>query len=328
MKLEDIGFYTLTDERAANVTDSTQLHRCEMLVTSRCNFNCTYCRKRTEPDISPGQAIEILQIWIDEGLKNIRFSGGEPTIYPHLTQLVKYCKAGGVNRIAVSTNGSAPLYYYQELLDAGVNDFSISLDACCSETGDKIAGKSGSYDDVLQAIRYLAKRTYVTLGVVLFEDNMAELADIVALGDLLEVADIRLISAAQWNKPMYAKVPQHVRDKMPLLNYRLTNLEQNKPVRGLSTESDCNHCPLVLDDIIVEGSKHYPCPIYLRERGDAIGVMGSDVREQRKKWYGKHNTLSDPICKNNCLDICAAHNNRVAATNKKVGLNMFLGDER
>ena len=44
MKLEDIGFYTLSDERAQNISINSPLMRCELIVTSRCNFRCPYCR--------------------------------------------------------------------------------------------------------------------------------------------------------------------------------------------------------------------------------------------------------------------------------------------
>ena len=43
MKLEDIGFYTLSDERAANASEKSDLWRCEILLTDKCNFNCIYC---------------------------------------------------------------------------------------------------------------------------------------------------------------------------------------------------------------------------------------------------------------------------------------------
>jgi sulfatase maturation enzyme AslB (radical SAM superfamily) len=313
-KLAKIGFYTLEDERAAKVSSFTPLWRCEMLLTSRCNFNCTYCRKRTEPDIPIEQARHTLDIWVSEGLKNIRFSGGEPTLYPHLLELVKRAKEREVEHIAISTNGTAPLVEYERLVEAGVNDFSVSLDACCSETGDKIAGKKGSYDTVISAIRYLSERTYVTLGVVLFEENISEVEEIVQLGYDLGVSDIRLISAAQWDKPLHTNIPQHIRNKMPILNYRLTNLELGRHVRGIK-DKDCNHCPLVLDDMAVEGNKHYPCIIYLRERGESIGEVGPFIRKERLDWYGKHNTHADPICRKNCLDVCVDYNNQAARSN-------------
>ena len=42
--LKNIGFYTLSDERAANVSDTSQMKRCEMIITEYCNFKCPYCR--------------------------------------------------------------------------------------------------------------------------------------------------------------------------------------------------------------------------------------------------------------------------------------------
>jgi hypothetical protein len=44
MKLEDIGFYTLSDSRCVSATDTTNLMRCELILTDACNFSCKYCR--------------------------------------------------------------------------------------------------------------------------------------------------------------------------------------------------------------------------------------------------------------------------------------------
>jgi len=319
-QLASIGFYTLTDDRAANVSADSPLWRCELLVTSRCNFSCTYCRKRTQPDLPLEDALRTLKIWTDEGLKNVRFSGGEPTIYPHLLELVTYVKVRGVEQIAISTNGSANRELYDQLIEAGVNDFSISLDACCASTGDKISRKKDSWKKVVENIKYIAKHVYTTLGVVLFETNLPEVERIVQIGYDFDVDDIRLISAAQWNGPLNISIPNHIKQRYPILNYRLNHLAQGRNVRGIR-DTDVNRCPLVLDDMAVEGNKHYPCIIYLREHGKAIGEIGPDVREQRKKWYNQHNTFSDPICRKNCLDVCIDYNNRATETNPSISVN-------
>jgi hypothetical protein len=44
MKLEDIGFYTLSDNRALNVSAWSPMMRCELVLTGRCNFRHPYCR--------------------------------------------------------------------------------------------------------------------------------------------------------------------------------------------------------------------------------------------------------------------------------------------
>lgn len=307
MKLEDIGFYTLSDYRASQISESSPLWRCELLITSRCNFNCDYCRKRNSPDISLKEAKSILDYWASENLKNIRFSGGEPTLHKDLLEIIKYAKMLGIERIAISTNGSASLEYYQQLLDAGVNDFSISLDSCCSSTGNDIAGKK-VWEHVIETITYLSERTYVTVGVVLFDKNIDELEEIIKLASSLGVSDIRIISAAQWNKLLDIK--QFECYKYPILQYRLNNIANKRNVRGIK-ETDNPRCPLVIDDMAVEDNLHYPCIIYLRERGKPIGKIGKDTRKKRKEWFENHDCFNDEICKNNCLDVCVDYNNKV-----------------
>lgn len=312
-KLRQIGFYTLRDERAENCTHQSPLWRCELLVTSRCNFNCPYCRKRDLPDLSKLDATLILNLWFGHHLQNVRFSGGEPTLWPHLEDMVALCKANHVKRIAVSTNGSADFELYQSLVEAGVNDFSISLDACCSSTGKTMSGTSNDdiWKKVISNIKGLSKMTYVTVGVVLTGDNISEVEGIIEFAHGLGVADIRIIPAAQVSKFLPAlNVDKNILNLHPILKYRISNARSGKLIRGMR-EIDDPRCSLVLDDMAVENGEHYPCIIYLREGGSPIGKLGHHMREERLKWFMKHDCKKDPICKNNCLDVCVDYNNRV-----------------
>lgn len=42
MDLKEIGFYTLLDERVLNTSETSQMKRCEMIITEYCNFRCPY----------------------------------------------------------------------------------------------------------------------------------------------------------------------------------------------------------------------------------------------------------------------------------------------
>lgn len=315
--LEAIGFYTLSDRRAAQASRHSPLWRCELIVTDRCNFACPYCRGVEESlrgDLSYAEAVAIVDRWADEGLRNIRFSGGEPTVWKGLVDLVAHAKARGIERIALSTNGSVSLAYYEKLIDAGVNDFSISLDACCAETGDAMAGgKKGAWARVVANIAALSRRTYVTVGVVLTETNAADFGQIVEFADSLGVADIRVITAAQWDHRVTpAAIPEAVLARHPVLRYRMQHLAEGRYMRGLR-EGDSHRCGLVLDDMAVLKGHHYPCIIYLREQGRPIGRMTEDFRAAREAWWRTHDTHADPICRANCLDVCVDYNNRHAA---------------
>lgn len=315
MKLEDIGFYTLSDERAQNASVTSPLRRCELILTSRCNFSCPYCRGIKEGDkgdISMDEAFGTVSQWAFEGLDNIRFSGGEPTMWPWLVELVLHARESGIERIALSTNGSATIGTYMELYAAGVNDFSISLDSCCASTGSTMTGGLDVFDVILSNIKVLSLFTYVTVGVVLTDENYNELNRVVKLASELGVADIRIIPAAQISKHLSGvSIDESILSKHPILRYRYNNFVSGKNVRGLQ-ESDNKQCPLVLDDMAVLNGKHYPCIIYLREQGASIGKMGdmSRVRQERENWANTHNCFEDPICRNNCLDVCVDYNNK------------------
>jgi len=318
LKLEQIGFYTLSDERAKNTSITSPLWRCELLITSRCNFKCPYCRGTDKSaNISFKQAQRIIDIWSSEGLKNIRFSGGEPTVVPWLPDLVGYAACKGIDRIAISTNGSASLEYYKELAELGVNDFSISLDACCSTFGDRMSGVVGSFGNVVRNIKELSKTFYVTTGCVFDEKNIIQSVETIKFAHSLGVADIRILTAAQYNKSLefVQQIPHEILKNCPILKYRVDNFKNGRNVRGLSF-SDNHRCPLVLDDIAIKGNHHFPCIIYMREYGKPIGKVTDQMRMDRLKWYQSHNCYQDEICKKNCLDVCIDYNNKVKGGRK------------
>lgn len=316
VKLENIGFYTLEDERAKNASNSSPLWRCELLLTDKCNFRCPYCRgmrSDLKGTITEEWGKFIIDKWAEDNLQNIRFSGGEPTLFKPLLSLVEYAKLNKIKRIAISTNGSADLSYYKELIDAGVNDFSISLDSCCSSFGFTMnGGIPEAWEKTISNIQALSELTYVTVGMVFNELNVDQSLESILFADSLGVSDIRIISSAQFNQALQNldSIPQEVLDRHPILKYRVNNFRKGRNVRGLK-DSDCKKCYLVLDDMAVAKDYHFPCIIYLREMGNPVGNINGNIRQERLNWMLNHNTHKDVICKNNCLDVCIDYNNTV-----------------
>jgi len=327
MKLEDIGFYTLSDERAEG--KHPHMSRCEMIVTSACNFKCPYCRGVENYSVDCQGHIDFevamfaIQDWCANGLKNIRFSGGEPCAYPRLRELIKAAKDGWVERIAISTNGSYG-WLYPELVELGVNDFSISLDACCAEDANKMAGRAGFFDSVVSSIKMVSELTYVSVGVVLTPETADKLVDVLSFAHDLGVSDIRIITAAQWNGMLQhlEKIPVELLDAHPILKYRVNNLLNGLNVRGIKT-TDSNRCALARDDSVVAGKWHFPCVIHMREGGQPLGEVGPNMQEQRLDFAANYDTHNDPICVKNCLDCLVQFNNAAAdATGERYVWNL------
>ena len=315
MKLDEIGFPTMTDARARSASAVTPMIRCDMVLTDRCTFRCPYCRGIREDcrgSLNMKDAKHVIDLWTENGLQELRLTGGEPTVWPGLCELVRYAKASGVKSIGISTNGYSDLSLYQELIEAGVNDFSISLDACDPEEGDRMSGGiKGSWEKVTSNIREIAKRAYVVLGIVVTSDSAHRLPETIAFALSLGAHDIKLISASQYDRLLTeaASVSEDIRSSHPLLNYRISNMLEGRNIRSLS-EDDSHRCPLVLDDSSYAGGFHFPCTLYMRERGASIGVPSETMRSERAEWYRNHDTHSDAICRRYCIDSFVDYNNR------------------
>lgn len=320
MDLKEIGFYTLSDYRVMNTSVTSNMKRCELIITEYCNFNCPYCRglkqeiygDRKIKELSLEEIKNIIDLWCTEGpVENIRFSGGEPTLHKDIIDIIKYCKDKEIKRITISTNGSNDWDLYKKLILSGANDFSISLDSCCATDAKELSGGIDAWDKVVENIKKISKYTYVTLGVVLTEKNINDTNDIILFADSLGVSDIRIISAAQWNVlvPGLEKIDENILNKYPILKYRVNNYLKGENVRGLN-DNDFNKCALVIDDSVIAGKYHFPCVIHMREGGEPIGEVGPNMRQERYDWFIKHNTHNDSICKKNCLDVCSFYNNK------------------
>lgn len=326
MKLDKIGFYTLTEERAKTTSSISPIIRAELLLTDKCNLKCPYCRgMKNEGELPLSYVKKILNSLYKEKLTNIRFSGGEPTLYPYLKELIKNCKENNVKRIAISTNGTADLKLYKELIELGVNDFSISLYSGCCSLGEKMTGGiKDSWNKAVDTIKYVSKYSYTTVGVVFNELNYKKAIETIRFINNLKVSDIRVIPSAQYNKALnsLSLLSTKIRSLYPILNYRLNNLTKNINFRGIK-KSDCHKCWLVLDDIAISGQYQYPCIIYLRESGNPISIMDEDFRARRFEWFKKHNSYEDNICKNQCLDVCLSYNNKVNYYVRKNARNLL-----
>jgi len=76
--------------------------------SSRCNLACGYCfgpvDDRSVPDLPKKFWHQILDELRRRGVLGVVISGGEPTMYPHITELLEHAKALGL-QVIVSTHG-------------------------------------------------------------------------------------------------------------------------------------------------------------------------------------------------------------------------------
>jgi len=118
-------------------------------VTERCNFRCQYCMPEKpfswvpkENLLSFEELFEFLKVAIDEGVKKIRVTGGEPLLREDLDKFIKmiYDYAPQVD-LAMTTNAYLLKGAAQKLKDAGLKRINVSIDTLKPEIAEKIAQK-------------------------------------------------------------------------------------------------------------------------------------------------------------------------------------------
>ena len=124
-------------------------------VTERCNFRCQYCMPEKpfswvpkENVLSYEDLFKFIKASIDEGIKKVRITGGEPLLREGLDIFLKmiFDYKNDID-LALTTNGFLLPKVAQKLKDSGLKRINISLDTLNSATAAKIAQK-----DVLETV--------------------------------------------------------------------------------------------------------------------------------------------------------------------------------
>ena len=91
-----------------------------------------------------------------------------------LPELVQYAREQGLEHIEVQSNGRiyANRCYAEKLIDAGVNNFVVSLHSHIEEISDFIMGVPGAFDQTIQGIKNLNELGQaVKINIVLMKQN-------------------------------------------------------------------------------------------------------------------------------------------------------------
>lgn len=120
-------------------------------LTERCNLRCTYCMPEegvqlTQNDkiLTTDEIIYLAQLFVKQGVRKIRLTGGEPTVRKDLEQIIGRLKnIDGLESVTMTTNGlvlTRNLVKYQR---AGLDGLNISLDTLQPEKYEKITRRKG-----------------------------------------------------------------------------------------------------------------------------------------------------------------------------------------
>lgn len=133
-------------------------------ITTRCNLSCPICLNSSSMrgrDMTPDMIEAALkELIVCEGRATpLQLSGGEPTLHPHLTGIVKLTRSLGFNKTELNTNGlllGRNPFLAEELREAGLEGIYLQMDSLDPKVTRYIRGNA-SLDDKLRCIENCTK---------------------------------------------------------------------------------------------------------------------------------------------------------------------------
>ena len=134
-------------------------------VMDRCNFRCPYCMPRetfddryrflsTNERLSFDEILRLARLFVAEGVRKLRLTGGEPLLRSGLADLVgELSSIDGVEDLALTTNGVLLAQHAAELAANGLRRVTVSLDTLDRETFRRMSGGFDGLERVQDGIR-------------------------------------------------------------------------------------------------------------------------------------------------------------------------------
>jgi len=165
-----------------------------------CQAKCTFCYYAGTPMVGHKNLIdaknEIMRAR-ENGNTELEYTGGEPTIYPHILEVVEFAKSIGFNTQRIITNGLAKPEQYKKLVDKGVNQWLLSLHGY-GDTLNSLTQVSVSWESMKRTIDTLKELdVQIFANITMVKQNYKEL---VKLTEFVVENNFCGINYINWNE--------------------------------------------------------------------------------------------------------------------------------
>jgi MoaA/NifB/PqqE/SkfB family radical SAM enzyme len=179
--------------------------RLEIVLTYSCSNSCSFCleadnRKMEDYHLTPFSPIEIFKIlkYKKSICDFVNFTGGEPTLYPNFSDVVKKARRLGY-RVVINTNGLkfSQKKFAQETLPS-IDEIVLSLHGHTAKIHEKHTRKGNSFENALLAINNIEKLkpNCLLVNVVVTKANFVYLKNILNFLNKLGVNNVLLSNVA------------------------------------------------------------------------------------------------------------------------------------
>ncbi|MFA6284659.1 MAG: radical SAM protein [Desulfurivibrionaceae bacterium] len=149
-----------------------------------CNFRCSYCyvpdRSECKNELSREEIKDVILQAKELGARKIIILGGEPSIYPHLVEMLRFLGREGLE-IEMFTNGSGIDTDLAAVLAEEKVRVVLKLNSRDEAIQDRLAGKKGAFQIINRALATLQEAGYpsadqfLAISTVICKQNIEEL---------------------------------------------------------------------------------------------------------------------------------------------------------
>ncbi|XP_030373256.1 molybdenum cofactor biosynthesis protein 1 isoform X2 [Scaptodrosophila lebanonensis] len=139
--------------QSSPLTDTFGRHHTYLRIslTERCNLRCEYCMPAEGVTLQPksqllttDEVLHLARIFVEQGVRKIRLTGGEPTVRRDIVDIVARIKElPQLEHVGITTNGLVLTRLLLPLQRAGLDSLNISLDTLKVDRFEKITRRKG-----------------------------------------------------------------------------------------------------------------------------------------------------------------------------------------
>ena len=173
-----------TEQEISEAVAADRLLSIEIEFSRVCNFRCSYCYVDEKIDCGSELTREEIKDVILQakalGARKIIILGGEPSIYPHLVEMLLFLSKEGLE-IEMFTNGSGIDTALATVLANEKVRVALKMNSQNEQIQDKLAGKKGAFTIIkralaaLKAAGYPSKELFLAISTVICQHNIKEL---------------------------------------------------------------------------------------------------------------------------------------------------------
>jgi radical SAM protein with 4Fe4S-binding SPASM domain len=151
-------------------------YRMDLALTYRCNNQCSHCynaRPRNFPEMDVKTWNRVIdKVW-SLRIPHIVFTGGEPTLFNGLPELVAYAEKKGLIT-GLNTNGRrlSDKTFLKSLVDAGLDHVQITFESHDPHVHDMMVAAEGAWEETVAGLKnVLASRLYIMTNTTILTHN-------------------------------------------------------------------------------------------------------------------------------------------------------------